>query len=63
VDRSSSHGDGATVQPGEKVEPDWKDQGQDQGKADREEQEGDIVHGVRCNLKGSIRAIRYVKLS
>ena len=61
VDRTTNLGDGATGQPGEEEES-WEDQGEDKGETDRGEQEGDVAHGVCCSLKGSIRAIRYVKI-
>ena len=63
MDRTTNLGDGATGQLGEEKESYWEDQGKDKGETDRGEQEGDVTHGVCCDLKGSIRAIRYVKLS
>ena len=63
MDITTNLGDGATGQLGEEVESYWEDQGEDKEKTDRGEQEGDVAHGVCCNLKGSIRTIRYVKLS
>ena len=58
MDRSTSLGDGGNVQPGE-VEPDWKDQGQDQGDTDRGEQEGDGTHAVRCDLTCKVSSGKY----
>ena len=51
MDITTNLGDGATGQLGEEEESYWEDQGEDKGETDRREQEGDVAHGVCCNLK------------
>ena len=51
MDHATNLGDGATGQLGEEEESYWEDQGEDKGETDRREQEGDVAHGVCCNLK------------
>lgn len=51
MDHTTNLGDGAIGQLGEEEESYWEYQGEDQGETDRGEQEGDVAHGVCCNLK------------
>ena len=51
MDHTTNLGNGATVQPEEEEESDWDDQGEDEGETVRGEQEGEVAHGVCCDLK------------
>lgn len=51
MDDTTKHGDGATVQPEEEAEPDWEDEGEDEGETDKGEHEGNVAHGVCCDLR------------